>query len=155
MAGNRSQVTVTEGVTEAWKGFFLHQVLHFRENNLAQSTQDAFSLSLPGFVQEVRLETLLSGPPYTWCGPALGLSKWGFLQSFWLVLFSCSCLELGHSGWKPCSHLAVLKTKLQAEDCRAERQKEPTFLAKSLSKSVPIPTTVCFLYMGWINHRSV
>lgn len=86
MAGNRSQATVTEGVTEAWKGFFLHQFLHFRENNLAQSTQDAFSLSLPGLVQEVRLETLLSGPPYTWCG------HW---SQHWDLASGASCKAFG------------------------------------------------------------
>ena len=72
-------------------------------------------------------------------GPALGLSKWGFLQSFLLALFSCSCLELGHGGWKPCSHLAVLKRKLQAEDVRAEKTEGTSILGEILEQNCTHP----------------
>lgn len=61
-------------------------------------------------------------------------------------------LEPGHSARKPCSHLAVLRTKLQAEDGRAEKQKEPAFLVKSLSKTVPTLTTHLLSLYGVDKH---
>lgn len=118
-------------------GQVAQSVLHFRVTALLSLSRMYFSLSsFPGFCsghQCDKLKTLLSRPccSYLWpCDPVLEFSKWGFpFRPAWHL----DAVLPPHVTWKPCSHVAALRTKPHTEGDRADRQKEPGSLAKSLS----------------------
>lgn len=113
--------------------------LHFRATALLSLSRMRFSLSsFLGFCsghQCDKRKTLLSRSccSYLWpCDPGLEFSKWGLP---FLPAWNSDTVVPPPVTWKPCSHVAALRTKPHTEGGRADRRKEPGSLANSLSCS--------------------